>query len=378
MAKIIKISKYPPLEGGIAAKTFWLCHALAERGHTIHVITDREVIAPEYTIPNYSNEFEHKNVFVHRPSNEVPWHIPNVPDRTLDLLDLTIQVIEDCGADVIDTGYLVPYGLIGYFAGKITGLPFVLRHGSSDIEKFYKNGIWNNILEKAFRASSTIITSQNNFHDFKNFSPNIRTLPPYIPNPNYFKSEPAFVESQPTLAIIGKANYYWQHKGWDRMIEIIKCLGSQFRYLFMVQGIGLDNFKKHVEEETDLDIHWEHFVHPFKMPDILNSISGIFLFELDLPFLTFSNLFIEAIYCGVPVITDRNDIIPHYIKQDVNLNINSMNIIVVPGDAPEVGAKIIIDRYAGKGEKRKENLVSKEEDFEAYIVKNEKILSLLN
>lgn len=55
-----------------------------------------------------------------------------------------------------------------------------------------------------------------------------------------------------------------------------------------------------------------------------------------------------------------------------------MNIIVVPGNAPEVDAKIIIDRYAGKGVKRKENLDSKREDFEAYIVKNEKILSLPN
>ena len=37
--KIALLSKYPPLEGGIAAKTYWLARGLAARGHEIHVIT---------------------------------------------------------------------------------------------------------------------------------------------------------------------------------------------------------------------------------------------------------------------------------------------------------------------------------------------------
>ena len=125
MAKIICISKYPPLEGGIAAKTYWLCNALAENGHTIHVITDRENISPEYTISACCDEFNHKNVIIHRPLNDIPWYLPNIPDRTSELLDLTLQVINDCGADVIDTGYLIPYGLVGYLASKISGIPFI-------------------------------------------------------------------------------------------------------------------------------------------------------------------------------------------------------------------------------------------------------------
>ena len=189
MAKVICISKYPPLEGGIATKTFWLSKALAERGHKIHIITDREDISPEYSIPNCCGEFNHKNVIVHRPQNEIPWYIPNVPDRTLELLDLTIQVINKYKVDIIDTGYLIPYGIVGYLASKIINIPFILRHGGSDIENFLNNGIWKQLLEKAFAESSITITDQGRLSKIQHLTSHIELLPPYVPNPSFFKPD---------------------------------------------------------------------------------------------------------------------------------------------------------------------------------------------
>ena len=289
MAKIICISKYPPLEGGIAAKTYWLSKALAERGHTIHVITDRANISPEYSIHAFKNEFIPKNIFIHRPQNNIPWHIPNVPDRTIELLDLSIQVIKDYGADIIDTGYLVPYGLVGYLTSKITGIPFLLRHGGSDIEKFLNNDIGKQLLEKAFGESAIVITDHGHLNKIKQLTSHIELLPPYVPNPSFFKPEPQSNKNKPILALIGKANYYWQHKGWHRIVEIMKCLGTKFSYLIISQGIGLENFKNYIKEKIDFDIQWQKFVHPIEMPDILKSINGVFVFEKDLPFSSYYN-----------------------------------------------------------------------------------------
>ncbi len=379
MAKIICVSKYPPLEGGISAKTYWLFNALAERGHTIHVITDRENISPEYTISSCCDELNHKNVIIHRPLNDIPWYLPNIPDRTSELLDLTLQVINDCGADVIDTGYLIPYGLVGYLASKISGVPFILRHGGSDIEKFLKKGIWNNLLKKAITEASVVITNSITQKDLKAFSDRVKTMPPYIPNPSLFsRKKNSSSTSKPVLAIIGKANYYWKHKGWHRVIEIIKCLGPKYQYLFVTQGVGVEEFKQYVEKEVDINIQWQDFVHPFEMPDILKSISGVFVFEQDLPFVAFSNLIIEAIYCGTTVITDRKDIIQNYTEQGLHLNFNSQEILVVPRNNPEVVAKIIIDHFEENDEEKKEKLYFKEDDFKAYISGNEEVFCRFN
>src|SRR4030042_738578 len=54
--RIAFLSKYPPLEGGIAAKTYWLARGLAARGHEIHVITDGIQAGREYRIPGGDTE----------------------------------------------------------------------------------------------------------------------------------------------------------------------------------------------------------------------------------------------------------------------------------------------------------------------------------
>ena len=102
MARIAVISKYPPIEGGISSKTFWLSTALAEHGHEIHVVTDRIGLAPEYSLQPYEDINDTKNLFVHRASTELPWHIPNNNHSDLDLLNTAVQVIKETNTDVID------------------------------------------------------------------------------------------------------------------------------------------------------------------------------------------------------------------------------------------------------------------------------------
>ena len=92
--RIAFLSKFPPIEGGIAAKTFWLARGLAKRGHEVHVITHGISAGGEYRIQGGEEiPQDITNLWVHRPPNDIPWHIPEDDEQALTLLDLTLNVI---------------------------------------------------------------------------------------------------------------------------------------------------------------------------------------------------------------------------------------------------------------------------------------------
>ncbi|HRR41801.1 MAG TPA: glycosyltransferase [Syntrophales bacterium] len=376
MARIICISKYPPLEGGIAAKTYWLCRALAERGHTVHVVTDRKNIDADYCSPAFQDQVPVNNLHIHRPQEKIPWHIPNDPHQSLALLNTALEVVDRHGADVIDTGYLIPYGLVGCLAGRMTGIPFLLRHGGSDLNKFMDKGIWANLLAKAFKGASTVITDREHHEVFCGLSNRVFSIPPYVPDPSFFK--PATNDKlKPTLALIGKANYYWRHKGWHRAIDIMKSLGDRCHYLIVSQGIGFIDFRKYVEDRVGSIIEWKESVHPAEMPRLMQSVNGTFFLQKDLPFLVFSNLVMEALYCNVSVITDRPDMVQSLNDQGLHIDPESRHVLAIPNDDPDAAAGTIIDHFthAVPGEV---DTSHREVDYAAYIRQNEDaILSVI-
>jgi len=38
------IGKYPPIEGGVSAKVYWLAKALGERGYEVYIFTNAQEI----------------------------------------------------------------------------------------------------------------------------------------------------------------------------------------------------------------------------------------------------------------------------------------------------------------------------------------------
>ena len=38
--RICIIGKFPPIQGGVAVRTYWVAHDLAARGHEVHVVTN--------------------------------------------------------------------------------------------------------------------------------------------------------------------------------------------------------------------------------------------------------------------------------------------------------------------------------------------------
>ena len=318
MAEIIYISKYPPLEGGIASKTYWLANALARSGHTIHVVTDVVAVDTHLTIPNADHPPEAPGVSIHRADQVVPWHIPNDNHRSISLLDKALEVVAEEKPDLIVGGYLVPYGIIASHLSRLTGIPFVLKHGGSDIRKFLLNDVWPHTLPRALAEACLVVTDYDNQDYIRRFTNSIMVLPPYVPD-SAFSRLPRPARDPITLALIGKANYHWHHKGWQKIVDLWGQLGDEFRFVVVSQGIGLEDFKASVPKDLVNRINWFSFVQPWNMPDLLRTVDGLLYFQDQLPFPMFSNTVLEALACGTTVLTDSIDILEGYRRHGIDL-----------------------------------------------------------
>lgn len=305
------LSKYPPLEGGIAAKTYWLAQGLAARGLHVSVITHPASAGGAYRIDAQPHTLREEGAPVIRPVTEVPWHLPEDEERTLSLLDRAINAIEDDHLQVIDSGYLVPYGIVGDVAKRVTGVGHVLRHGGSDIEKFLKRGVLGRLLREALAQADVVVTEERHAGLFEDLAKRVVYQPPYVPNESAFvPSNNASIRGR--VALIGKINYYWQQKGLDKLAAIMALLADEFECWIVGQGNGLGAFRSSLDPSLVSRLRWYPFVHPSRMPDLLDQLDAVFIFESGLPHPAVSNLALEAMRIGVGIVTDRADFAQWY------------------------------------------------------------------
>jgi len=348
MSKIIAIlSKYPPLEGGIAAKTYWIARGLAARGHEVHIITDGLDAGREYRIQGNDEPPEVlPNLWIHRPKEEIPWHIPEGDENFLTLLDLTIRIIQEHKVRILDTGYLVPYGIIGHITKRITGIVHVLRHGGSDIEKFLKDKVLEAVLYETINCADVVVTDERHKDLLEPMNRNLALQPPYVVDAEAFVPREG-PELKQRLAVIGKVDYHWQYKGLHHIAEIMRRLVGQFECGVIGQGKGMSDFQCSLGSEIVSAFGWYPFVPPWEMPQLLNKLDAIFIFESALPHPVVSNLALEAMCSGVGIITDRTDFAETY--QGL-VTISDDQVLVVRPTEPSLTVKAIvqwIDRLDG-------------------------------
>jgi len=336
--KIALLSKYPPLEGGIAAKTYWLAHGLATRGHEIHIITHGIFAGREYRIQSAEREPDTTpNLWVHRPPDKIPWHIPEDNENTLALLDLTINVIREHSVQILDTGYLIPYGILGHLAKCSTDVYHVVRHGGSDIEKFLSKQVLGTVLNEAISRADRVVTDTHYRDLLEQVTSRLVFQPAYVPDGTVFTPSKV-LHPQLRLAVIGKINYYWQHKSLHLIADIMRQLTGQFECWFTGQGNGMADLRQSLGPETVASFKWRPFVNPWEMPQLLNQLDGIFIFESGLPHTVVSNLALEAICSGVGIITDRVNFAETY--QDI-VKMDKNQVIVVSPSKPSLAAEMI-------------------------------------
>jgi glycosyltransferase involved in cell wall biosynthesis len=145
--RILLISKFPPIEGGVSAHTFWLVRSLAREGHSVRVVTNASEVEPTFAQLHYGQDLAwmegvvgRGQFFVHQTTPvESLSFIPFAQPYLTKLFGLSLSVVREYACDMILSWYFEPYGVVAALIGKTIGRPFVMRHAGSDLGRLARH-----------------------------------------------------------------------------------------------------------------------------------------------------------------------------------------------------------------------------------------------
>src|SRR5262249_30811268 len=124
--KVCAVVKYPPIEGGVSARCFWISQALAARGHDVTVVTNAGEVEADDRIwipPERAARWDRRapgggsvRVVSSGRVDRLPRYIPRANPFVTKLAALATEEIRSLNADVVFSSYFEPYGLSGHLA----------------------------------------------------------------------------------------------------------------------------------------------------------------------------------------------------------------------------------------------------------------------
>jgi|tagenome__1003787_1003787.scaffolds.fasta_scaffold20989909_6 glycosyltransferase involved in cell wall biosynthesis len=140
--RICAVMKYPPIQGGVSARCYWIARALAQRGHQVHVVTNAAEVEAEFrlTIPPQDADLLDARfpnggsvtVFGSGIHRRALAHVPYSNPYTTKLAALATDVIRANDCEVVFSYYYEPYGISAHLASAWTRVAHVVQHAGSD------------------------------------------------------------------------------------------------------------------------------------------------------------------------------------------------------------------------------------------------------
>jgi glycosyltransferase involved in cell wall biosynthesis len=317
--KICIVGKYPPIQGGVSAQTYWAARGLAERGHQVSVVTNAADVEETYRIHlDGSDPADFTPAFPGGGSVRVfgpeagrrLGHIPMSNPFVSRLAGLATQVVRDNGCTVIVASYLEPYAVAGFLASRWTGVPLIVQHAGSDLERLMRQPELAVTYREVLRAAATVVTVPSVSDRFRSLGvPEraIRMAPPFaIPqhlfNPDAPALAPARVERlaallagpdtgrpgrsfdprRPAIGVYGKVG---ETKGTFDLVaacDRLRADGLDFN-LLMLTGPGgaraLDSASGELADRT-----WVlPFIPHWQVPEFIRACTAVCFLERDFP-----------------------------------------------------------------------------------------------
>lgn len=329
--KVCFFTKYPPIEGGTSSRSYWLARGLGEKGIEVHIITDAfeekcwlEKIDFE-NIEDLTN-LQPKNVYLH----SLDANIPDLKEdkrslifnssRESRLISLGLEVINSYNCDIIDSRYFFPYGLAAYWTKKITNLPLILRHATSDIATLISKRSFHYLFRRIFSESDLIITDRKKsgffqelgipfsqkFHFSFNYGIDSQYFNPYVSAIDLSKYGLKIDADIPIITYIGKMG---RAKGIYELAKAASQIKGDFLLLFVAGGPNLEDFRHYIEKFPALKNKYFFlgFVPPWRIPSILRSSRCLLNLEKRFSFMShFPSQPLEAMAVGVcPMVSDE-------------------------------------------------------------------------
>lgn len=308
--RVCIVSKFPPIEGGIAARTYWRARRLLESGHDVALVTNSGSVEQEYRIADCDEHLawlvREYGLRLHDVPGPVPWHVPCSPDYLERLLNELLLVLRSGEWDQIESDYLVPYGIAAHLGSRLTGVPHVVRHGGSDIVKFLDHPGYSTMLHDVLCDARLVITDDYHEHIIRDAGARTECRPIYETYASAFEArrERRVLGSPRIFAYIGKINHHWRRKGLDQIVDWYSRQDQSKTILRIVgQGVGESDFARWASGRLENAPTVEPFVPPWGMPQLLASVDAVFALDCDDAVENTSMLAIEAKQMDVEVIT---------------------------------------------------------------------------
>ena len=173
--RICIIGKFPPIQGGVSARTYWTAHDLAARGHEVHVITNAKEARPPFRMHMRRQDWKRcegvyepqepsgtsGSVRVHwtDPVDNSQFYIPMASAFVSKLAATAARVHSEHPFDVIYSHYLEPYGVAGHLVADIARVPHVVRMAGSDAGRLWRHPQLEALYDHVLRSAAIVITT---------------------------------------------------------------------------------------------------------------------------------------------------------------------------------------------------------------------------
>ncbi|MEA2562612.1 MAG: hypothetical protein QOH06_4116 [Acidobacteriota bacterium] len=414
--KICILGKYPPIEGGVSASTYWLAYGLAERGHQVSVVTNANEVEEAYRMrlssgdealyaPVFPDSGGCVEVFTTERPGPRMTHIPTHNPFATKLAGLATQTIRSRGCEAIFAYYYEPYAIAGYLASAWTGVPWVVRNAGSDLDRLMAVPELGTAYKEVLRAADGVLTrspglatrflgmgvrSERLFRT-EGYSPpaaffhpgaeplDVNEVPKVLAPESLGGGHKAFDPSRPTIGIYGKVGVT---KGSFDLLHALSGLrqeGLSFQFLALTQGHGFSEFARVVRELGLDDRTWViPFLPNWRVPSFIRACTAVCFLERDFPVKIHSPVVANEVFAAGGCLVLSGEIARKHASREALVDGETVLLVDDPKDHGDLAAKLrrVIEdpEEAERIGRRGAALAGDPEDFGRFVESYEKIL----
>jgi glycosyltransferase involved in cell wall biosynthesis len=241
------------------------------------------------------DSYQPDNVVVHNTNPFVdPMYIPYSPPYSEKISSLAIEVVREHDLELVDTWYLLPYGVSGYIAKSFLSKPLIMRHAGSDMARLLTSPYLHALLKETIKSADMIVTTsrmketfvdlgvrENSLYfdssasvDLDVFNPNVKPL-------DMEKETGCGLDGIPVITYIGKAT---ANKGIFELTEALRGIEDDFRLVLVTGGRQIQSLRNDVlKKGLDTKTVFLGFRPPWQIPMIMKASTCVVIPERDFP-----------------------------------------------------------------------------------------------
>lgn len=291
-----------PTFGGSGVLATELGMALSQKGHEIHFISYQQPVRLHF----------HPNIYYHEVAVQ-SYPLFDFPPYETALTSTLVQVISNNNLDLLHVHYAIPHASAAFFAREILKkrgryVPFITTLHGTDITLVGRDQTFAPVVTFSINESDAITAVSNNLREetYKFFAieKDIQIIPNFVDTERFFQSNKEHFKKM--LAPMGErilahVSNFRKVKRVEDVIRVFKKVNEVLPCKLLMIGDGPE--RQNAEElSRTLDVCGDvRFLGKQEQMDEILSITDLFL--LPSQYESFGLSALEAMACGVPVIS---------------------------------------------------------------------------